>query len=351
MKKNYFINPEIEVLAGMNLPAFPEKSDPDFRAKFAAYQAAKDAITMHARRVVAAGIQIAESVPYCHVPMTEDLFRRIFGISISVMSEDDKLAGLRSLNSAVTENVTCLFRMQCKETVCAHCYAAGILAFRKGLKDNTELNGRILQAAEIPVKYWPVILDRYFRIESFADVANTIQARNYCNFMRRNLDTDFAVWTKNPAFWDRAMRDEKGGYTIPANCSFVLSSRVLNRPEDGKKVREMFPWIDAIFTVFDLSFAADNNVQITCGGRKCRDCMKCYRAKDNSADGVIYVNELLKVHQKVAKRAFWDRRKVFSITTGKTAENKPIKVTYRHDAAAAVLAYIDDQVAKGVIAV
>ena len=351
MKKNYYINPEIEVLAAMNLPAFPEKTDPDFRVKFAAYQAAKDAITMQARRVVAAGITIMETIPYCNVPVSEDLFRRVFGISISVMSEDDKLAGLRSINSAVTENVTCLFRMQCKETVCSHCYAAGILAFRKGLKDNTELNGRILQAAEIPVRFWPVILDRYFRIESFADVANTTHARNYCNFMRKNIQCDFAAWTKNPAFWDRAMRTEDGAYCVPANCSFVLSSRVLNRPEDGKKVREMFPWIDAIFTVFSLDYAADNNVQITCGGRKCRDCMKCYTAKDHSADGVIYVHELLKVHQKVARRAFYDRRKVFRITIGKTAENKPVQKTYYHNAAAAVLAYIDAQVKRGMIAV
>ena len=339
-----YINPEIQILKNMSIPDFPVKDDPAFREKFTEYMNAKKAINEQAKRVVRVGREIANCVPYCHMIMTEDLFEKIFGISISVMH--GKLEGLRSLNSAVTENMTCLFRMQDAHTVCANCYAVGMLKCRKGLKDNTELNGRILQAAIIPMEYWPRINDLVFRIESFADVSSIVHAMNYIHFMRRNENTIFGVWTTNAGFWDVAIKR----IGRPKNTSFILSSRVLNRPEDAEQTKARFPWVNAIFTVFSLNFAADNNVQITCGGRRCVDCMVCYNSKD--ADNVVMVHELLKSHQTVARNAYHKRPSVIRVNIGKGIDKRqPVKKTYYNHAAAAVLAYIDSQVEKGVIAV
>lgn len=350
MKKNYYINPEIEVLAAMDLPEYPRRDVADYAEKRAAYMAARDRVHEQACRVVETGIHIMETIPYCHVEMTETLFHKVFGISISVMT--GKLDGMRSINSAVTENILCLEKMQIPGMICRACYAETLLSGRKGLRDNTELNGRILSAAVIPTHLWPFLLgDSIFRIESFADVSSVTHARNYLNLIKHNPHVKFGIWTKNAVLWKIALLKEGHGILyIPRNASFGISSRHVNQPENIDAIKAKFPFVNFVFTVYDLAFAAENNVAITCGGRHCIDCQVCYDANEN--DGITIVNELLKSHQTIAKNAFRDRRKTFKINLKHNAgTGKPVTITYYNDAAAAVLAYIDTQVKKGVIAV
>ena len=70
--------------------------------------------------------------------------------------------------------------------------------------------------------------------------------------------------------------------------SFIVSSNVVNKPAIVTD-----PRIDHVFTVYDERFIAENNVNINCGGRSCKECIKqkkaCYFA---GRDPVI--NEQLK---------------------------------------------------------
>ena len=345
MKK--YINPEIEILSNMDMPAFPRRGAADYSEKLAAYMAAREKVKAQARRVVAAGVAIMASVPYCHATMTETLFQSVFGISFSVMT--GKLEHIRSINSAVTENPICLDRMQQPGTICGECYAETLLSGRKGLRDNTELNGRILSAAVIPAEYWPVLaFDTIFRIESFADVSNVTHAVNYINFMVRNSSVKFGVWTKNPALWAMALKSAGGDYLRMDNVSFGVSSRCINKRDDVAAIKKRFPFVNFIFTVYDLYEAANNDIDITCGGRKCIECRVCYEA--NEAGDVVIVNELLKSHQTVARNAFHDRRRVFKLNLKHNAGgNKPEKVKLMNHAAESMLAYIDKLVARGVV--
>lgn len=187
-----------------------------------------------------------------------------------------KLNGINSLSTSCCDNSFCLFRTACNDSVCSHCYSATQQKMQLALQDNNIVNGIILRNVEIPVRAWkkymdPVNLSKFFRFESFGDVQNVTQAINYINLCSAFPRVHFAAWTKNTGIWHFAF--EKAGK--PKNLSFVVSSNKVNVPElyhvqNNKN-------IDHVFTVFDKKFAAENNININCGGRACMDCIRKHK--------------------------------------------------------------------------
>ena len=133
----------------------------------------------------------------------------------------------------------------------------------------------------------------YLRIESFGDVANVIQARNYIRIIKAFPEKRCAIWTKNIAIWDTAFKAEGGK---PKNTTFVLSSPYMNKPV-SRTILENFPFIDHVFTVYDKKYAKQHNIKINCGGRKCMECIikkiNCYY-RVNKDNDTFYINELKK---------------------------------------------------------
>ena len=202
-----------------------------------------------------------------------------------------KLEGISSISSSVCDNALCAAWRKIKDCICSHCYAYNQQSFQTGLREHNTLNGIILRNVLIPVCAFKHLhfLFPYLRIESFGDVANVVQARNYIRIIKAFPSMRCAIWSKNLAIWKQAFELEGGK---PKNTTFVASSPYVNKPI-AETILENFPFIDHIFTVYTKAYAKKNGIVINCGGRKCMDCIikkqNCY-----FRGGPLYVNELKK---------------------------------------------------------
>lgn len=217
-------------------------------------------------------------------------FTRRTGIKITI-KHNGKMEGMQSLSTCCSCNRYCKKRFEsvAKENdtddmpkmICRKCYAERMMEMYKNLKKSTDKNLEYLSKV-LDVKDLPDVNVLYFRFESFGDLDNENQFINYLNICRKNPQTRFAIWTKNP--WIIQSVFDKG-YKKPKNLNIVLSSLYINKVDDFK-----YDWVDRVFTVFDKKYIKDNDVNINCGGRKCFECLKCYKKSKK----YYYINEQLK---------------------------------------------------------
>lgn len=211
---------------------------------------------------------------------------------ISTNKRKSKLNGINSLSTCCLDNAFCLDRIKNCDSICSHCYSATQQKTQLALQDRNVINGIILRNILIPAKYWKKYVNRadiskFFRIESFGDVQNKLQAINYIEFVKAFPAVHFAAWTKNTGIWYFAfMETEK-----PKNLSFVVSSNKVNFPEMYHL--KTYSSIDHIFTVYDDNGIKENNISINCGGRACMECIKKHKAC-YFTDTETVINEKLK---------------------------------------------------------
>lgn len=201
----------------------------------------------------------------------------------------NKLEGICSISSSVHDNLFCKCRQAIKDCICKYCYAYNQQSYQTGLKEHNILNGIVLRNILIPVKAFKTvcIIFPYLRIESFGDVANVIQARNYIRLIKAFPEKRCAIWSKNIAIWQKAFEIEGK----PKNTTYVHSSSKLNVCENIDT--EKYWFVDHVFTVYTKSFAKKNNIIINCGGRKCMECImkkiNCYYRNTE-----FFINEMKK---------------------------------------------------------
>lgn len=202
----------------------------------------------------------------------------------------NKLEGIDSISSSVHDNCFCRKWREIKDCICAYCYAHNQQSYQTGLKEHNILNGLILRNILIPVSAFKslVFIFPYIRIESFGDVANVIQARNYIRIIKAFPHKRCAIWSKNLQIWNDAFDLE----VKPKNTTFVCSSPFMNKPV-SESVIAKYPFIDHVFTVYDKKYAKKHNIIINCGGRKCLECIKAKKAC-YFRGGALYINELKK---------------------------------------------------------
>lgn len=188
----------------------------------------------------------------------------------STATRHSKLDGIKSLSTCCMNNRFCLARMKDKDSICSHCYAATQQSIQFGLTEHNIINGVILQNVGIPMWAWQSALagklygEKVFRIESFGDIANMMQACNYITLAKAFPQINFAAWSKNVAMWLAAF-DTIGK---PGNLSFVSSSYRVNEKDKYSDNR-----INHSFTVYDKDTIAEKRIAINCGGRRCMDCI------------------------------------------------------------------------------
>lgn len=208
----------------------------------------------------------------------EKAFSEKYGVFFNTMG--GKLEGLKALSTSCLNNTLCALHRLVNGSICQKCFSVNTQGMYKGLKDRLIKNGEVLKSTLIPVEEWPELNERFFRIESFGDVENEIQARNYIHFILKNPDTMFGWWTKNPVILDNALKMEgfKGG-NKPNNCIFLVSSLMENHVAGIDNIKRVFPWVDKEFVVLSPEFVLLNpeyENRINCGARQCMACKCCY---------------------------------------------------------------------------
>lgn len=197
-----------------------------------------------------------------------------------------KLTGFASLSTSPLCNAHCIERMKSDVAVCKHCFSVRMQKRYKNLREKLERNTELLTKTELAPEDIPFINMAFFRFESFGDLNNTLQVKNYFLIAEQNKHCTFALWTKNP--WIIADAMEELGISKPDNLIIILSSVILNVAVDADMVAKKYPFIDKVFTVYDKAHA--ENVTINCGARSCAECQRCY----HKSEGIEFVNELLK---------------------------------------------------------
>jgi hypothetical protein len=206
--------------------------------------------------------------------------RKISGLHFTT-KHSGKMEGMVSISTSVTTNDRCAKNAQIKGSICEKCFAAKQMKVYPSMENCMVENQRILTSSVLPLEKLPIINALYFRFEAFGDLNSPTQVKNYFNICYKNPGVKFALWTKNPDYIAAAIAD---GYEKPDNLNIVLSSLFIN-----KERKNVFPFVDKVFTVYDPEYIEKNSVEINCGAKSCFSCGLCY-----NKNSVGIINERLK---------------------------------------------------------
>lgn len=199
-----------------------------------------------------------------------------------------KMSLIDSINTSHELNEFCQKCSEILGSICEKCYGRKTWArYGHVMRGPMEKNTRLLSEGIIPWDNLPRVNAKYFRFSSFGDLMNDNHFINILNICRKNPETTFAIWTKNPGIMRRVFKSE----VKPDNLCIVVSSLYVNviGKFDG------YDFIDKVFTVWDKKGAKENNVNLNCiakeGKRKrCIDCLQCYQ----KYNGITEIHELIK---------------------------------------------------------
>ncbi|HBD95720.1 MAG TPA: hypothetical protein DC057_16240 [Spirochaetia bacterium] len=186
----------------------------------------------------------------------------------------DKMKGIQALNSYPPYIQFCIDQREIIGTPCNRCYGFGTENYPNNKKRYIQ-NYNLLSNSVLPYYKIPYINALFFRLDAIGEIANSNYAKNLDNFICKNSQTQFSIWTKRPELIKR----------FRYNCIYIYSSKYINRPEALPKS------FNKVFTVYSKDYLKENKkIYINCGGKKCMDCQKCY----NKRNKTVYINEILK---------------------------------------------------------
>lgn len=216
--------------------------------------------------------------------MTIKEFEKRTGIKFTI-NHTGKMEGIWSLSTSCICNPFCKARMNDSSCICSKCYSAAMHKRYSNLAKMLEKNFEILTSKLFEIEEFPFIPVSLFRIESFGDIYNVTQARNYLRLIKANPQTFFAFFTKNHNILKQAIALEGK----PENMNVILSNPVVNDFERHTAYLE-YSFCDIQFNVYDKENA--KSVDINCGLRKCIECQFCYKKHSYRENHVV--NEILK---------------------------------------------------------
>lgn len=181
-------------------------------------------------------------------------------IKISKMS--GKLQGIGAINTDTTTNEFCI-RQKSTDTICGKCYSHKMLTtFRKSCVPAFQHNSELMKDL-IEWDLLPIINQAYFRFNGHGELINLNHYKNIINIAQKNPHCTFTLWTKRASIV-RQIAD------VPVNLILIFSN----------------PRIDKVIGVprgFDKVFNnvnKDSGIKQNCTGRKCIDCLMCYKHKN-----------------------------------------------------------------------
>ena len=212
------------------------------------------------------------------------LEKRIF-INYSMTKHSWKMEQIDSISTSALCNTFCATRCKIPRTICEKCYARVLLKMRKNLRDKLTVNHKFYTTYELTKKDVPTINAKIFRFESFGDIENELQVKNYVTIAKANKETFFVLWTKNPQVIAAAM--EKHRIRKPKNFRIIASEYYINRSIIDH-VWDRYRFIDKCFVVVTREYARENSIKPNCNG-KCIDCMRCYDPDNNERIIIEYL--------------------------------------------------------------
>lgn len=224
-----------------------------------------------------------QSITGQEYPMRRSKFAMNYSPVIVSDNMSGKMSGIPSISTSVLENPICQKRREQADSICSKCFAASTAARYSSLAKNLSSNLDLLTGEVLPLDVLPRFipdLASIVRFESFGDLADAKQAINYLNIAKVNPGVRFALWTKNIAILARAV--EMVGK--PENIRIIYSSPIINQAIGVEKSKRMFPFVDAVFTVYDKKHVAENGIDINCGAKSCITCRNCYDRPDFYGD-------------------------------------------------------------------
>jgi len=197
-------------------------------------------------------------------------------LKISIMT--GKMQDIPAINTNTLTNPFCIRTSKSKrsDSICRKCYSVKMLStYRANCVPPFERNSRILSDTLIPADELPVINAHSFRFHGHGELINSTHYSNFVRIARKNPHCVFALWTKRLDIIRRAGKSIAIG-SRPNNLILVYSNpridRVMKRPPVG---------FDKVFNNTTSLTESDN-----CSGRKCIECMQCYRL-DSGVDVII----------------------------------------------------------------
>ena len=200
---------------------------------------------------------------------------------ISVSGHTGKMEGIPSIstNKFLNENCKAMMSSDNPNCICKYCYVDRVTKRYKDLEpclthNQGILAGRILSDDEIRELAKFFMNTTIVRFESFGDLNNVTQLRNYMSLAKACKYTKFALFTKH---FKIVMDFFKQGFKMPGNVTLVLSSPFTDYTLNEALVNTFKKYHSRTIT---FTVTKDKkNAGINCGKRKCIECRNCYDSK------------------------------------------------------------------------
>lgn len=184
-----------------------------------------------------------------------------------------------STDKLMNKNCQALMNSANPDCICKYCYVDRTFKLYKDLEpvliNNTNiLTNRLLTRDEVKKVSKFFSNTTIVRFESFGDLNNEIQLRNYVAIARACIHTKFALFTKH---FHIVLDYFKAGMRFPENITLVLSS-----PFIDYTLNETFVNIFKKYHKRVITFTVTKDKQnrgINCGKRKCVECRNCYDSR------------------------------------------------------------------------
>lgn len=184
-----------------------------------------------------------------------------------------KMENMISFSTSCLENPRCRERFKNRHLVCSKCYARRQLMRQKTTREKYAACTLFFTTVLLAPDDVPPLFARYLRFESFGDLINALQVKNYFTIAEAAAAIPAALWTKNPDIIAEAIA---AGAVKPANMKIVYSVPEIDRrmtAAEKQTILKKYPFIDSFFFV---ERAPD---LISCQ-KNCFLCGRCYEITD-----------------------------------------------------------------------
>ena len=189
----------------------------------------------------------------------------------SVMS--GKLTGIPAYNTNTKSNEFCI-RQKDTDTICGQCYSHKMLdTYRKSCIPAWQRNSD--QFADwIEWDDLPRDNDLFVRLNGHGELINDTHYHNIIRLARKNPQTTYVLWTKRASIVRQYQA--RPIYGMPTNLILVFSNPRID------KVIDVPRGFHKVFNNVSKGSTAPQN----CTGKKCMECLACYR-KDSGTDVIV----------------------------------------------------------------